>query len=193
MTENQSNDVDQIIADLPMASLASQLGVDPGTAASAVRQALPALLGGMQANAADPAGAASLSGAIDQHSPSLFAGGIDLEQVDVDDGQKIVGHVFGDNRQDVVQTLGQNLGSGGGGDLMQKLLPILAPIVLSYLAQRMRGGGAGQGAADQGGQGGGVGDLLGSILGGLGGGGQRQQGGGGILDMLGGMLGGGRR
>ena len=191
MTENQ-NDVDQIIADLPMASLASQLGVDPGTAESAVRQALPALLGGMQANAADPAGAASLSGAIDQHSPNLIAGGIDLEQVDVEDGQKIVGHVFGDNRQDVVQTLGQNLGSGGGGDLIQKLLPILAPIVLSYLAQRMRGGGAGQAGADQGGQGGGVGDLLGSILGGLGGG-QQQPGGGGILDMLGGMLGGGRR
>ena len=44
-----------------MESLAAQLGVDPGTAESAVREALPALLGGMQANASDPAGAASLS------------------------------------------------------------------------------------------------------------------------------------
>ncbi len=188
MTDSQSgNDLDRIVADLPMESLAAQLGVDPGTAESAVREALPALLGGMQANASDPAGAASLSGAIEQHSPDLIAGGVDLDQVDTDDGERIVSHVFGDQTDGVIQTLGGNVGggSGGGADLVQKLLPILAPIVLSYLAQRMRGGNA---------QGGGVEDLLGSVLGGLGGSGAGSGGGGGsILDMLGGLLGGGRR
>ena len=189
------SNVDDIVAGIPMDSLAAQLGVDPNTAESAVRQALPALLGGMQANAADPSGAASLSGAIEQHSPDLVEGGVNLDQVNTDDGEKIVGHVFGDNSDGVAQTLGNNLGGGGGAggaELVQKLLPILAPIVLSYLAGRMRGG-SGQG----GGGGGGVEDLLGSILGGLGGGGGsaggQQQGGGSILDMLGGLLGGGRR
>ena len=187
------NNLDEIISEIPMQSLADQLGVDPGTAESAVRQALPALIGGMQANAADPAGEASLAGALNQHSPELVQGGVDLEQVDTDDGERIVGHVFGGNSDQVAQTLGGNLG-GGSGDLIKKLLPILAPIVLSYLSQRLRAGGAGGlGGPDTSGQqsaGGGLGDLLGSILGG--GGGQGSQSGS-IMDMLGGLLGGGRR
>lgn len=180
--------IDDILANIPMNSLADQLGVDPATAESAVREALPALVGGMQANAADPQGAASLAGALDSHSPKLVDGGVNLDEVDTADGEKIVSHVFGENSGAVAQTLGGNL--GGNSDLVQKLLPILAPIVLSYLAQKMRGGAAQPGAA-----GGGLNDLLGSILGGLGGSqpqGQNQ-GGGGILDMLGGLLGGGRR
>lgn len=182
------SNVDDIVAGIPMQSLADQLGVDQQTAESAVREALPALLGGMQANAADPAGEASLAGALQQHSPSLVEGGVDLDQVDTADGQKIVGHVFGGNTDQVAQTLGSNLGGGlGGSDLIKQLLPVLAPIVLSYLASRMQGG-AGQ-APEQ--SGGGLGDLLGSVLGGAGGGQGGQSGS--ILDMLGGLLGGGRR
>ena len=63
------SNVDDIVAGIPMQSLADQLGVDQATAESAVREALPALLGGMQANATDPAGEASLAGALQQHSP----------------------------------------------------------------------------------------------------------------------------
>ena len=58
--------IDDILANIPINSLADQLGVDPATAESAVREALPALVGGMQANAADPQGAASLAGAVEQ-------------------------------------------------------------------------------------------------------------------------------
>lgn len=170
--------LDDIVASIPMNSLADQLGVDPQTAESAVRQALPALLGGLQANAADPAGAASLTGALAEHPPDLVAGGVDLSQVDSDDGQKIVGNIFGSNSDQVAQTLGANL--GGSGDLIKKLLPLLAPIVLSYLSSRMRGEGA-TGSEPQ--PNGGVGDLLGSI----------NTSGGSVLDMLGGLLGGGRR
>ena len=60
--------VDDILADIPMDQLAAQLGVDEATAEAATRQAIPALLGGMQANAEDPAGAASLAGALGDHS-----------------------------------------------------------------------------------------------------------------------------
>jgi hypothetical protein len=176
--------IDDILANIPIDSLADQLGVDRATAESAVREALPALVGGMQANASDPQGAASLASAVQSHSPQLVEGGVNLDDVDTDDGEKIVGHVFGENTGAVAQTLGGNL--GGNGDLVRKLLPILAPIVLSYLSQRMRGGDA-QPTAQ-----GGINDLLGSILGGLGGN-QGPSQGGSILDMLGGLLGGGRR
>ena len=87
--------VDEIMTDIPMDQLAALLGVDEATAEEATRQAIPALLGGMQANAEDPAGAASLAGALGDHPSDLIDGGVDLDQVDAADGEKIVGNVFG--------------------------------------------------------------------------------------------------
>ena len=186
--------VDDILSRIPLADLAARLGVDEGTAEQATRQALPALLGGIQANTDDPGGAASFASAVQQHDNDLAEGGVNLDDVDEQDGERIVGHVFGDNHGQVVQQLGTTGGPSTSQDLMRKLLPILAPIVMSYLAKRLGGGAAG-------GQQGGLGDVLGSILGGLGGGqqGGAQQGGlggalgGGLGDLLGGLLGGGRR
>ena len=189
--------VDEILTDIPMDQLASLLGVDEATAEQATRQAIPALLGGMQANAEDPAGAASLAGALGDHPSDLIDGGVDLDQVDADDGEKIVGNVFGSNQDQVAQTLGGNLGGQGSG-LIKQLLPILAPIVLAYLSKRLMG--QGQGGGGQNPFGGATGsnnplnDMLNSMLGGgAGGGAAGQSGAGSILDMLGGMLGGGRR
>jgi hypothetical protein len=184
--------VDDILSQIPMDRLASQLGVDEGTAEQATRQALPALLGGMEANAQDPKGAESLADALGRHSPALVQGGVNLDEVDTNDGEKIVGHVFGEQKGEVVNRLGA-VDGGGGQNLIGKLLPMLAPIVLSYLASRM-GGGGGKTSATAASGGGGVEDLLGGLLGGvLGGGGAKGGGGGGIGDILGGLLGGGRR
>jgi hypothetical protein len=192
--------VDDILSRIPLADLANRLGVDEGTAEEATRQALPALLGGIQANTADPGGAESFASAVRQHDNDLVEGGVNLDGVDEKDGERIVGHVFGDQQQQVVQQLGTTGGSSTTQDLMGKLLPILAPIVMAYLAKRL-GGGAAAGGQQQGG----IGDLLGSILGGMGGqqgrpqqGGQQQGGLGDMLngplgDLLGGLLGGGRR
>jgi hypothetical protein len=183
--------VDDILSQIPISRLASQLGVDEGTAEQATRQALPALLGGMEANAQDPKGAQSLADALGQHSPALVQGGVNLDEVDTNDGEKIVGHVFGEQQGEVVNRLGA-VDGGGGQNLVGKLLPMLAPIVLSYLASRMGGGGGKTSTAAT--SGGGMEDLLGGLLGGvLGGGGGAKGGGGGIGDILGGLLGGGRR
>ena len=189
------SELDDLLSQIPMDQLAQQLGVDEQTAERATRQALPALLAGMNANAQDPAGAASLANALGQHDDALLDGGVSLDQVDTNDGDKIVGNVFGDRRDQVVNRLGGGGALGGssgtaGGDLsglVAKLLPILAPIVMSFLAKQfLKGGRAG---APGSGSGGGLGDLLGGLLGGGGEGGQ----GGGLGDLLGGLLGGGRR
>jgi hypothetical protein len=193
---------DDIPADIPMDQLAAQLGVDQATAEQAARQAIPALLGGMRANAEDPAGARSLAGALGDHPSNLIEGRVDLDQVDANDGEKIVGNIFGPNQDQVVQTLGGNLGGQAGG-LIQRLLPILAPIVLAYLSKRIFGQQQGSGQDDPLGSilGGGatgssnpLNDLLSSMLGGGASGspGPRQSAGGSILDMLGGLLGAGR-
>jgi hypothetical protein len=195
--------IDELVAEIPISQLASQLGVDEKEAEQAVRQALPALVGGMAANAQDPSGAASLAEALGQHSVDLLDGGIDLGQVDTTDGEKIVHHVFGDNEEAVVNQLG---GLGGGSGMIMKLLPLLAPLLMGFLAKNVlgKGGGgggataapadtAGMGPSGTGGDaasdaGGGLGDVLGGLLGGEGGGGL-----GGLGDVLGGLLGGGRK
>jgi hypothetical protein len=177
--------VDEVLAQIPMDQLAARLGVDPATAADMSRQAIPALLAGMGANAQDPAGAASLATALGQHDPSQIEGGVDLDAVDEQDGDRIVHNVFGDNTDTVVAKLGA-AGPGGGG-AMQRLLPMLAPIVMAYLAKQMTQRG-GQPQASPGG--GGLGDVLGGMLGGGGQGRGAPSGGGGLGDVLGGMLGG---
>jgi hypothetical protein len=193
--------VDDILVDIPMDQLAAQLGVDEATAEQATRQAIPALLGGMQANAADPAGARSLAGALGDHPSELVDGGVDLGQVDTDDGEKIVGNIFGPNQDQVAQTLGGNLGGQAGG-LIKRLLPILAPIVLAYLSKRLMGGQQSGGQQDPLGSilGGGatgssnpLNDMLNSMLGGGTAAGSGQSSGGSILDVLGSLLGAGRR
>ncbi|SDO68070.1 protein of unknown function [Pedococcus dokdonensis] len=187
--------VDEILSQVDLGQLAQRVGADPAEVEQAARTALPALLGGLDANAADPAGAASLAEALGQHDPGLVEGGVDLDQVDEGEGDKIAQHIFGDNRDQVVNQLGGVGGSAGKG-LLAKLIPILAPIVLSWLAKKVLGGAAdatqtGAGASP----GGGLGDILGQVLGGATKG--TQSGGvdtGSIItDVLGGLLGGGRR
>ncbi|MCW3157056.1 DUF937 domain-containing protein [Micropruina sonneratiae] len=191
---------DEIIADLPMDQLAQQLGTDQTTAEQAVRDALPALFGGLQTNVAtDDAGPQSLAQALTQHSdPQFFEGGIDLNQVDTDDGQAIVRHIFA-NSPEQAQVL-QASSAGGTGGLLQKLLPILAPIVMAYIAKKLNMGASQQSGSTASGQAGsasqgGLGDLLGPILGGMFGGagaaaGSSGSAGGGFGDILGQILGG---
>jgi hypothetical protein len=176
--------IDEILSAIPIDRLAAQLGVDPDTAEDAVRKAVPSLLGGMEANAQDPAGAASLSRAVGGHSSALVDGGVNLDDVDTDDGDRIVSNVFGPERNQVVNQLAGSTKADSG--LIGKLLPLLAPIVMSYLAKQMSGR-----SAAPGGGGGGIADILGGVLGGGGGGGKA--GGFDIGSVLGGLLGGGKR
>ena len=179
------SEIEQIVSQVPMDQVAAALGVDRSEAEQATRAAIPALLGGMQANAQDPAGAASLAGALQQHDGTAL--GAPVDQIDTHDGQKIVQNVFGDQTNDVVARLG-GAAPGASSGVVSKLLPILAPIVMAYLAKRLQGGAAG---AATGGSGGGLSDILGSVLGGAAGGptgGAASQGG--LGDILGQVLGG---
>ena len=188
---------DDLLSKLPIDQIAGTLGIAPDEAQRAVSGALPALLGGLKANADDPAGERSLAGALTEHSPALVEGGIDIGQVDTADGEKIVDNVFGPSKDQVVAKLSDS--AGAEPSIVQRILPVLAPIVLSYLSKQVMGQG---GATSGGAQGrtpgsasapqtaGGLGDLLGGVLGGTGGGGI---GGLDIGGMLGGLLGGGKR
>lgn len=195
-------ELDDILRQIPVEQIAGMLGTDRQTAQAAVEAAVPTLLAGMQNNAQASDGAASLESALGQHQDGLLEGGVDASQVDTADGEKIVGHVFGGQQDQIASQLAGTSQLGGvGGDLIRKLLPILAPIVMSYLANKVLGGrgqSAGTGGADGSGGAGGIdlGGILGGILGGAGGaaaGGTGSAGGmGGLGDLLGGLLGGGQ-
>lgn len=179
------NMVDEILAQLPAEDLAAQLGTDPETAMDAARKALPALLGGLSNQASTGGGDALGQAVLADHDGSLLERPNPLAAVDVADGEKILGHVFGDQKGQVVQTLGAN--SKADSSIFSKLLPMLAPLVMAWLSKKMGGALGGSTQAEQTEGGGGLGGLLGGLLGGGSGAGGA---GGGLGDLLGGLLGG---
>src|SRR6478735_8770805 len=120
------SDIDAILKQVPMEQVAAALGIDVRAAEAATRVVIPALLGGMQANASDPAGAASLADAVASHDTSAL--GVALDHIDTSDGQGIVQNVFGDQAIQVAARIAGMSGLPGAG-VIEKLLPIVAPIV----------------------------------------------------------------
>jgi len=171
------SDLDGLLALIPVGDIAKKLGVDEATAESAVKQVLPALVGGMAANSKDEAGAKSLEKALGKHSGRS----VSVADVDEADGEKIVNNVFGAKKSEVVTAVAAK-SDKADESLISKLLPILAPIVLAWLASQFFNKKEEAPAAKEAApasSGGGIGDLLGGLVG-------SKQG----QDMLGGLLGG---
>lgn len=130
--------------DNAISQLSRQLGVDENTTRQAVPAALTALLGGLSQEAANPARAQRLAGALERdHDGSVLddLSGFLLNSQNPLRGQGagILGHVFGNRQPQVQQQVGKvaGLDSATAG----RLLMLLAPLVLGALgrAQRQRG------------------------------------------------------
>ncbi|MRH91447.1 DUF937 domain-containing protein [Nocardia sp. SYP-A9097] len=172
---------DDLLSNVPVGQIADKLGVDEATATTAINAAIPVLLGGFQAQAGNPDVGLNLEGEVANQPLGLLDGGVDIDQVDTDNGSQIIDQTFGTEKNTVISALG-NVGGGNAQDLMAKLLPMLAPIVLAYLGKKaLGGGGVATGGDAAAASGGGIGDILGSLLGGATGG----KGGGGLGDILG--------
>lgn len=163
--------VNELMKRIPINDLAARLGTDNQTATQAIAAALPALLAQLQDNASS-GDSASLIQALQQHNNDLARGDhIDLNRVDTNDGNRILSHIFGSQRPQVVQQLAATDSKASSG-MMDTLLPMLAPMVMSFLSNQFLGGGrqaAGgtQPAAGQQQAGGlDIGGLLSSMLGG---------------------------
>jgi hypothetical protein len=190
--------LDDLFDSIPVGDIAKRLGVEEDVARAAVRTAVPGLVFGIKANADDPKGAESLQKALGKHRGRPVARR-SVDEIDTDDGDRIVSNIFGEHRPNVTRALADSEPKADSS-LIAKVLPMIAPIVMAWLA-RQAGGGAAGGAGGAGGGGplGGLGGLLGGLLGG---GGDAKSGGsggglgglpGGLGDALGGLLGGGKR
>ena len=118
--------------------IASQLGVDEGTAQQGIQAALPLLLGGLARNTESEGGADALSNALNTggHDGSILenlAGAV-LGGGQGGVGGAILGHIFGGQQQSVTGAVGQQMGGANGAMLLQ----ILAPIVMGYLGKQQQ-------------------------------------------------------
>ena len=156
-------------------TVGQQLGTSPQQTASAIEAAVPLLLGALTRNATQPGGLDALSGALDQHDGSALDQFGQGQVPDVQEGQKILGHVFGGQQTAAANAVSQR--AGISPQLAIQILSMLAPLVLGYLSRQRQG----QTGGNQGGGMGDLGSVLGSVLGG-----------GGLGSILGGLLGGGQ-
>ncbi len=162
------------------AQLGQQLGVAPDQMTSALEAAVPLLISQMGHNAQDPQQAASLSQALDQHDGSAIDQVQQGQLPNLQDGQAIMGHVFGGNQNSAVNAVSQR--AGISPQLAIQIIAMVAPLVMGYLSRNRNPGGGMSGGL--GGNLGGLGSILGSVLGG--------GAAGGLGNILGGMLGGGQ-
>jgi hypothetical protein len=183
--------LDELARQLPIGEIAKRLGVSEAEAKDAVDEALPALVSGLAANSSTPEGEKSLEKALKKHSgSSLLEGGVNVDDVDTQDGEKIVSNIFGGTKDQVVSRLASTK-SSTTQSVIQKILPIVAPIVLAWLSSKFfPKSGAGTSTSKDA-TGGGLGDVLGGLLGGGGSGTSHSTSSGGLGGMLGELLGGG--
>ena len=112
-------------------ALASKTGLSQKHLKMILAIAIPLLIRKMTSNASSQAGASSLLGALGQHKSTGEIAG-QLKDADEEDGAKIVGHILGEERQDLVQSM-----AGEAGVEMQdveKVLDNISPSVLSGLS-----------------------------------------------------------
>jgi hypothetical protein len=115
--------------------MSSAIGADPATTSSAISRALPALLGGLKGNVANPEGAASLDRALDAHDGSILGNLGGLLGGD-GPGGAILGHIFGTRRAPVEE--GVSRSSGLDAAQVARLMAMLAPIVMGVLGRMKR-------------------------------------------------------
>jgi hypothetical protein len=143
--------------------LGSQFGLGQQQTTSALSALVPALAAGLQRNAQSEGGLSSLVSALTGGShqqyvdnPSTLA-----NPATVDDGNAILGHVFGS--KDVSRQVAAQASSatGIGQDILKKMLPMAAALVMGALARH-----ASTSAGSAGASGGALGNALGGSLGG---------------------------
>lgn len=150
--------------------LARSAGVGTREAQGGLEALLPAVTQGLQRNSRGGGGIDALASALGsgRHDRYLDRPESLGDSRTRDDGNAILGHIFGSKQvsRNVAGYASQQ--SGLDSSLLKKMLPVVASIAMAALSKQSQGGSAFQ---QQRGGGGGGADLLGAILGGLAGGG----------------------
>ena len=184
-------------------NLGRQFNLTDEQTRAAVDELAPAIMAGLRRETRSPDGLSGLLAALADGDHGRYLEGDDSGIVD--DGNAILGHVFGS--KDVSRGVAAHAAdmSGISAGILKQMLPVIAAMAMGALTRKMTGssgtagglgdvlgqvlGGGARGTP--GGAGGGLGDILGQVLGGRSSGGAGPAaGGGGIGDILGSIFGG---
>jgi hypothetical protein len=151
------------------AEIGRQFGLNEAQTRAAFEQLAPVVAAGIRRNNQTDDGLGNLIKALQTGNHSRYTddpSSLQSGQI-VDDGNAILGHVFGS--RDVSRGVANQAAdlSGVGSAVLKKMLPVIAAIIMGQLAKRMGGGGAVRAPQDGstgGPAGGGLGDILGDIL-----------------------------
>jgi hypothetical protein len=114
--------------------LSKSVGGNTDQVKKAVELGLPMLMQAMSNNAKTPQGAASLAKALDQHKEDPVDDVLGfLKGVDINDGKKILGHVFNQKTNTVEKNLAAQ--TGMSKNQVEDILAQLAPVVLGALGK----------------------------------------------------------
>lgn len=147
---------------------ASRFQLDEGQARSAMGALIPALSRGISRNAADPQGLDDLIGALSRgnHSQYIEQPETLVEPSTVDEGNGILGHIFGS--KDVSREVAAKAAETSGVDssILKQMLPVLASVAMGAMSKNGFGSVAGAGSVNPlaSGDQGGIGGMLASFL-----------------------------
>lgn len=138
--DNVNNLLDLFVQDQNAAgpqALANRADVSVSDFSKVAAIGLPAILQAIQRNANDDNGLNALNEALDQHQDvEQYQSVNQLSQnIDPQDGDKILGHVFND-KQSIIDRIADTVGISPAA--VKRILILLAPLVLKYLADRKK-------------------------------------------------------
>jgi hypothetical protein len=157
-----------------------KFGISRNQVIALLAVAAPLIISYLRNKSQDSKEAESLNNALDKdHDGSILD---DVSQADTrqDEGNSILSHIFGGDKQNVENQLSQN--TGISIDKISPILSMLAPIIMGYIGKEKQQNNVGAG---------GLGDLLGGILGNASNQAQNQQSSP-LNDILGSVLGNGQ-
>jgi hypothetical protein len=145
MAANLVSSVMQFLTPDVVAKIAQTLGIDPDVAQKVVTAGVPAILADLAGLVTNPAGAAQLSGTLNQQNPSMLSqiidalGGPDQKAI-ADIGSSLLSALLGGSDLDAVTSAVSDV-SGVNQNAGKTILGLLAPIVVGALGQQQRSAG----------------------------------------------------
>jgi len=118
----------------------AQLGLNQQQSQSAIAALLPAISSALKQNTANPQGLAGLLGALQngQHEQYLDNPQMLGQPQTVDDGNAILGHLFGSKEVSRAVAGRASEQTGIGSDVLKKLLPLVATMAMGSLSKQTK-------------------------------------------------------
>ncbi|WP_124057701.1 DUF937 domain-containing protein [Vaginisenegalia massiliensis] len=129
LQNSDSNDLDAI---------ANHTGLDKGNVGKIMGLALPLILDAISKRNQDPQALNSFSQALDQHTDAgqVSSLGELTNQVDPEDSDKMLGHIFGENKGSIIDQIANTLGITPAA--VKRVLLLLAPVVIKMIASNKK-------------------------------------------------------